>query len=130
MLQTRSYILFLILEILTVPLVITIFKAVEPRKTAAVLAGSLFVSLGSFLLVKSFRAKQSLTLYAALAHLLLFSIPMLSKRIYYWSSDFSEITFYGIGGTDFHKISEYAFTVLFLATLIDGARTKFNKPLF
>jgi len=129
MLKTKNYISFLVLEILCIPVVISIFKFVEPRKIAAVFAGSLFVSLGSFLVYKSFNAKKSLTLYAASIHLYFFALPMLAKRVFYLGSDFSEISFYGMSGPAFHKFSEKAFVILFLASLIDFLRLKFKKKI-
>jgi len=112
------------LEIITVPTVIALFKTVEPKKTAAVIAGSLFVALGFFIYSKSYRARKSLTLYASFAHLFFFSLPMLTKRIFYWNSDFEDILFYGMSGPHFHKVSEILFVVLLTASLVDFARVK------
>jgi len=124
MLKAQNYVLFLILEILTVPIVITVFKTVEPRKTAAVFAGSLFLSLGVFIIFKSRYAFKSITLYAALIHLCFFSAPMLLKRVLFWNEGFDRIQFYGMTGTEFHKIAEYAFVLLFMASAIDCLRLK------
>lgn len=124
MLKANQYALFMILEILTVPIVISVFKLVEPKKVAAVLAGSLFVSLGFFIYSKSFRARKSLSLYFSFAHLFFLSLPMLIKRVFYWNSDFNEILFYGVPGPSFHKFSEAFFIVLFTASAIDLIRVK------
>jgi len=127
MLKAKNYIVFMFLEILTVPVVILLFKFLEPKKIAAAIAGTLFVSLGFYIYSTSFKAKKSLTLYASFAHLFFLSMPMLIKRLVYWKSDFDEILFYGIPGPQFHKLSETFFIILFSASLIDLVRIKFES---
>jgi hypothetical protein len=127
MLKAKDYLIFMALEIVTIPVVILLFKTVEPKKVAAVIAGSVFVALGFFIYNKSFKARRSVTLYMSFLHLFFFSMPMLVNRLIFWDSGFDQITFFGFSGPQFHKISEAFFVLLFAASLIDFARVKFKK---
>lgn len=129
LLRPKNYIAFLALQVLTVPLVISIFKVIEPRNVAATLAGSLFVGLGFYIYKTSIRSRSSLSLYFSFLHLFIFALPMLVRRIFYWNSSFEDIVIFGIPGPYFHRASEVFFVMLVLATLIDLVRSRFiNKP--
>ena len=123
----KDLLIFLLLEILTVPTVIFIFKFVSPRNVAALLAGSVFVTLGAYILKISWPYRKSIILYAIGLHLFGFALPMLLMRLINWSSDFEKIKIFGLAGPQFHRVSEIFFTVLIFCTLIDLVRVTLSN---
>jgi hypothetical protein len=118
----KDLILILTIEVVTVPLVMTYFKFIEPKKLAAVFAGATFVITG-FIILKITRrwpdAYASFVYWAIHIHIFVFSIPMLVARIVFWEKDFTEIKFLYFTGPEFHKISEKAYLVLVIGTMVD-----------
>jgi hypothetical protein len=118
----KELLLILAIEILTVPLVLTYFKLIEPRKLAAVFAASTFVIAG-FVILKITRkwpdAYASFVYWAVHIHIFVFSIPMLVARIAFWEKDFAEIKFLTFSGLEFHRIAEKAYMILILGTVVD-----------
>lgn len=118
----KDLLIIFAIEILTVPVVITYFKLIEPKKLAAVFAASTFVVTG-FVILKITRkwpdAYASFVYWAIHIHIFLFSIPMLVARIAFWQKDFEDIKFLYFTGPQYHKISEKAYLVLMLGTLVD-----------
>ncbi len=110
----------LIFEILIVAAVPFIFKYIEPKRIAALGAGSLFVILGISVLYGSLKYKalrKTFFTVAGCLHLFLVSVPMLAARIYFFDTDFDHIQIMGLDAPDFHKYSEYVYIALLCATI-------------
>jgi hypothetical protein len=114
--------LILLIEILTVPVVMGFFKFVEPKKLAAILAGSIFIITGLFIL-RVCRlwpdAFASFTYWMIHVHLFVFSIPMLVARAAFWNKNFEEIRFVFFSGPQFHNLAEKSYSLLMFATILD-----------
>ena len=119
--------LFLLLEILTVPAVILIFRLIEPRILAAGLAGSVFILLGSFFLFRMWKWPYkwvSPTFWMSGIHLVVVALPMLVVRMSYFQLAMGDIRIFGIPGPEFHKISERVYGFLIFATIFDVLRVR------
>ena len=93
-LRNKFFKIFLV-ELVLVPVVITLFVTLsDQKKIAALIAGSLFVALGVFIISFLYSDKKRfkrITFWAALVHLFVISLPMLAMRaiqsiIYLWRS--------------------------------------------
>lgn len=122
----NRYLVYLGYFLLTIPLVILIFKAIEPKKLASLFAATLFISCSLLVFWGEYKnkSKKSLTLWTAIGFLVLFSAPMLIQRVLHYDLDFSEINFGPISGPDFHKYSNYGFMLLVVFSLVDYIRIK------
>ncbi len=118
----RDLLIILGVEILTVPVIVAYFNFIEPKKLAAVIAASTFVLTG-FVILKICRSWEdgyaSFVYWAIHIHVFVFSIPMLVGRVAFWEKEFSDIKFLYFTGPEFHKISEKAYLVLVIGTIVD-----------
>lgn len=118
----KDLLVILAIEILTVPLVLTYFKLIEPKKLAAVFAAATFVTTG-FIILKITRrwpdAYASFVYWAVHIHIFVFSIPMLVARLAFWEKDFSEIKFLFFSGPEFHSFSEKGYLIMIIGTMVD-----------
>jgi hypothetical protein len=118
----KDLLLILAIEIVTVPLVMTYFKFIEPKKLAAVFAATTFVIAG-FIIIKMTKKwpdpYASFVYWAIRIHIFVFAIPMLVARLAFWEKDFSEIKFLYFTGPEFHKLSEKVYLVLLVGTMAD-----------
>jgi hypothetical protein len=130
----------LFLELLTLPIVIFIFKWAPSPKIGGILAGSFFVLNSTILLALSKLYQEhfktlSYTFYAVMLFLTVSVLPILIIRLWNWEMDFHSITlFAGVKAQVLHKISEKVFLMVIIATAIDYYRayknrnpTSFNK---
>jgi hypothetical protein len=125
----RIYLRFLISEILMIGAVALIFRTIPDRVLAGVVAGTLFVSLGLWILVLGLvsiksvdpdrRFWHSATFWAGCAHLFLTSLPLMITRLLNWSTSFEQVDVLGLPGPVFHRLSTTVFSVLILATAFD-----------
>lgn len=108
-------------QIIQIPIVITIFKTVSDRQIAGLVAGSMF-ALVAILLMDHFYKKygvKSPSLYFLMAHLFLITIPMLMFRLAYWGTPFDELSILGISGPSFHAFSERFYTLVILCSIYE-----------
>jgi len=128
MLNKRSLKLILTIlaiEVLTVPIVIALFKFIEPKKLAALNAAVLFVSTGLVILylVRKIADYFSYATYWMInVQLFVFTIPMFLARAFFWEKDFAVIKIFFFTGPEFHKIAEKAYLFLLIATVVDVVR--------
>lgn len=130
--RSKDLKLFLVLEVMTVPAVILIFKSIESRVTAGLIAGSLFIALGVFLFFKNLswvNYLRSPVFWFVVIHLFFIAIPLLLFRTLNLDTPFEELKIIGIPGPTFHRISENVFTVLVVMTVAEfvQARIKLSK---
>lgn len=124
--RQKRYLFYFSYFLLTIPLVILIFKFIEPKKLASLFAATLFVSCSAIVFWGEIKYHQlrSFSFFSAVGFFSIFSAPMLVIRLLNYDLDFSEIYIWGIPGPDFHKYSNYGFWVLSVSSIVDYIRTK------
>lgn len=132
--KSLKYFWPVLVEIVQVPLIIIMFKVLPYKKLAGLLGGVMFL-LVIFALVNYFYKmlyKKSFAIYALLAHLFMFVIPILVFRIGFWSTPFEEIVFMGVPASLLHSLSEKFYVVVLWATIYDCMKIKQNegRPYF
>lgn len=121
----KDLIIFLVLELFAIAWAGLAFAVIESRLVAGMAAGSYFVFVGVYLLFKIWRWPNRwkvLTIYPALVHTFVISLPMMIVRLSSWALAFEDVRIWGLPGPVFHKLSTVVFTVLIVATLVDLAR--------
>jgi hypothetical protein len=124
----RRLSIVLMLQLSTVPIVILIFKLIEEKRVAGLVAGVFFLSLtvGLFLFLRRGKNSQMLgTSWFALLFLALVAVPMVYKRATNFDLPFEQIEIWGISGPEFHRLSERVFLILVVMTLMDLFRAKY-----
>lgn len=95
--------------------VVLLFKFIEIKKTAAIIAGLGFVILPiGIIYVEKQRAKLKSWLVVAgcLQFLLFFAIPIFLLRVIYWESAFDQIYFFGLPASALHRYSNASYLIL------------------
>jgi len=111
---------FLVAEILTSVLVVYLFRMIEDRYTAALVAGTLFILLGILIVqlgVRKPEFRSSLLFAAGCIHLFLVAIPMVIVRALNPDSVFSSLSVFGVPGPLFHQISNFVYAALVALTV-------------
>jgi hypothetical protein len=124
--KANTFFRLLCAEILTIALVICLFKMIDDRFKAGMIAGGFFVALGAWILLKGLRDqnfRRSATFWAGCAHLFLSALPLLITRTMYSQESFSNVTIMGMTGPVFHRFSTGIYFVMMLATGYDVFRT-------
>lgn len=105
-------------------ILIFVQKILEHRRDAAMLAGSLFVLLGVFQIVRSWRWPQKRYMPSFWCYHIYFWLLTLPLFLSRWlsSESFEDIYIMGISGPSFHRLSEWVFVAMFLLTLVDLVR--------
>ncbi len=117
--RARDLRIFLFTEVLTVPVVILIFKFIEPKSHAGIVAGLFFVLIGALLVLRNFswvNYKKSPVFWLSCVHLFLIALPMLVFRFMNLDIPFEEVRILGLEGPVLHKISENVFMCLIVST--------------
>ena len=122
LMNKKDLIIFLILELFAIAWAGLAFAVIESRLVAGMAAGSYFVFVGVFILLKIWRWPNRwkvLTIYPALVHTFAISLPMMIVRLSSWALAFEDVRIWGLPGPVFHRLSTVVFTVLIVATLVD-----------
>lgn len=124
MVKPSFFLLHFLAQVLVVLAVLGLFR-IYTVKEASLYAGILFVTLGTWLLLRlDLPHKWSLSsYYLTYAHLFAFSIPLLIFRISFGGKSLREAHLLGIPGELVHKAATYCFFALMVTTLIDAFRT-------
>lgn len=124
----RHLIQLFIFEILAAMLAVASFRAVESRWTAGIIAGTGFLLLGGWGVWISRQWPdrfRSLSYYLIRVHLWVISLPMVATRLWLGvEGDFSQAYVLGIPAGTFHRLSEWVYLLLILATIADYFRTR------
>jgi hypothetical protein len=113
-------------EILTIALVISLFKIIDDRLKAGMIAGAFFVALGAWIFIKGLRQKdfrRTATFWGGCAHLFLSALPLLITRTIHSQDAFADVTIMGMSGPVFHQFSTAIYFLMMLATAFDVFRT-------
>src|SRR5690606_27832785 len=116
----RDLIQILVYQFVSVPLVILMFKYIEPKKIAAIFASVVFIGFGIFGILKSItwpNYKKEVLFWLFCLQLVAISLPIFLTRILNWNSDFSTLQIFSIPAADFHKLSE-RFGLVILVVLL------------
>lgn len=119
----------LFLEVFTLPIVVAIFKFIESRMMAGLVAGALFIVVGLILVYTNYiwiGFKKSPVFWLSCVHLFLIAIPIYVFRNLNLEVPFEEVLIFGIPGPIVHKISEKVFSVLMLVTLGELMYTRYQ----
>jgi hypothetical protein len=123
--MTKFYGWLLVVELCVVAAAPVIFTTVENRLIAGIMAGTLFVGLGVFIVMvgvqnKPFRRVP--TFWAGCLHLFGSALPLLITRMVNFSHGFENVLVLGLPGPVFHRISTGVFAILLIATAFDLIR--------
>lgn len=122
----RDLIVFLVLELVAVAWAALVFQIFESRLVAGLAAGTYFVGSGAYILWRLWHwpnRLRSFTLYPALVHVFVISIPMMVVRFAQTQAAFEDILIWGLPGPVFHRLSTTVFLVLIIATATDLGRS-------
>lgn len=127
----NRYLFYIAYFILTIPIVILIFKFIEPKKFASLFAGTLFITCSLLVAWGELRNKtiKSFSMGMAMIFLIFFSGPMILVRIINYDLDFSEIQIAWFTGQQLHHYSNYAFVALIAASAWDYLKARFGTGL-
>lgn len=128
----RDLEVFFGLQILSFVVAMLSFKMIDVRWQAALVAGTGFVVVGIWMVLRTLRWTNRfrfVSFYTARIHLYIFSLPMLLVRWRYKDVDFSQINLMGIPGPVVHRWAEMFFLVLVAGTLIDWIRIRRSGAL-
>jgi hypothetical protein len=127
----QKYLIWLFMaELVVVFAVGAIFRIVEPRLTAAFIAGSLFVVLGIAIVAYGFLERRFLktpTFAIGVVHLCGIALPLLITRVIHSDLGFADVNVWGLSGPVFHKLSTWVYLGLMVATIFDLYRVRKNK---
>lgn len=123
----RQIALILAVELMVVVSVLVVFRVVQPRSLAALLASFEFISVGVLINVFALRWPKfyrSFCFWAAQFHLFFSSIPLLVFRVLYFNTGFDQVQIFGIPGPQFHFLAEKMYAILIFATVADLLRAR------
>ena len=118
----KSWLIIFVLQVVTVPAVIALFKFIPEKRYAAVVAGVLFIALGAYILFQLWKSQlrwRSLTWWLCWIHVCFSSIPLVIVRLYYFEKDFTQIAVFSVPGHVFHYYSQILYVAVLVATLVD-----------
>mgnify|MGYP000561648035 CR=1 FL=1 len=121
----RSWLLILVMEIVTVAAVMSIFQVID-KQIAGLIGGFIFSILGIFIglrLVQTRSFLTSATFWWLFVYMFYSVLPMMITRLTNWGVEFEQLTIWGITGPDFHQVARNIYLILILATVIDLAFT-------
>lgn len=121
--MAKWYGFLLSLEIAVSVAVVMIFRLIESRFTAGMVAGSTFVLLGFVIVGTGLLGKikwKSVTFVLGCVHLGLIAIPMIVARWLNSGVEFSQIQVMGLPGPVFHQLSTRLYLFLMVATFVEG----------
>ena len=123
--MTKFYGWLLVVEFLVAASAPIIFKSIESRLIAGMVAGGVFVAIGVFIVmigVQNRLFRRTPTFWAACLHLFGSALPLLITRAINFSRGFDDVLVLGLPGPVFHQLSTGIFLVLMVATAFDLIR--------
>jgi hypothetical protein len=117
--RRHPFLIYLVIEILTVISVVGIFRVIPDRQIAASFAGSLFVGAPLLMMIHqgAVNLKKNWLWYAcALQFWLLFAVPILGLRVLNWDVPFYQLNILGFTGPQLHLWSSKSYMVFMIGT--------------
>lgn len=124
----NRFLIYFVLEVLVIGSVILIFRIVEDRQLAASIAGVLFIFVPLLILFKEVlkhRSRNWLFLSGHVQFLILFAIPIMSLRLFYWGQPFSDLSLGLIRGEQLHQWANFSYFFMMFTTL--NARRSYSR---
>lgn len=124
----------LVVLALVIPAVTFIFRAVDDRKLAALMAGALFVLVPLALMLWRLqrplhgRGAQACWWGGVLSFWLLFALPILGMRLWHWDLPFDQIHFLGVSGPIWHKTANSGYLVMMALVAMGGWLSSARRP--
>lgn len=116
----------LIIQVLTIPLVLGIFRLPAEKAILSLAANVVFWIIG--LLTISYRGPyKNIIMIAGLQFLITSVIPVTILRYLSWGGDFNTSVFLGVAGAQWHSYSNKSFMVMLLVSLGVILWLKFKK---
>lgn len=128
--RQNPYLQYFLLQLLTLPVILLIFREMGDRKIASVFATSVFLLLCGSLFFREFqrvRFRSWLFWGPGLIFFFFFVLPILLMRWIYWELEFSEIYWGGVSAQKIHQFSSRIFSGWMLCCLIEAWRFKRAK---
>lgn len=116
----------LIIQALTIPLVIGIFRLPAEKAILSLAANIVFWIIGLFTVTYKGPYKN-IIMIAGLQFLVTSVIPVTVLRYLSWGGDFNTSVFFGIAGAQWHSYSNKSFILMLLASLGVSLWLKFKK---
>ncbi len=119
----RNYLLGEILVIIAVP---SIFRGIESRLIAGAVAGTIFVALGVWIVMRGLRDSSfrwTPTFIMGAIHLFGSALPLMITRLMNAAAGFEDVLVLGLPGPVFHQVSTGIFSLLMIATGVDCIRS-------
>lgn len=121
--KISRYRIYMLIHALIAVIVILLFKMIEERKVAALMAGSLFIVGPAYVLWKESKmgfALKRTSWWSSLVFLCISSLPIFLLRVIYWNEAFENIQVMGLSGPRMHSMSSYLFIVMLLGFFMDS----------
>lgn len=113
-----------LLESFWIVVVILLFRSIEDRRTAALIASAGFVLIPSALVFTEMvwgQKNRPFFLVGQLQFLLLFAIPIVVLNFFPFLLGGMDL---GISGTDLHRYSNISYFIMIVLTMIEGRRAE------
>lgn len=120
--RSKELLSFLFMEVFFAIFAVIIFKTIQIKWQAAIVAGLGFVILGAWMVLKTLRWEgrfKYFSFYFCRLFLWLFALPLFLIRLRFLSQDFQNVRFFSLTGPEFHKWSEVFYLILILGTIMD-----------
>ena len=124
---------FIILAI-WIPVVLILFKVIDDKTLAAMLAGAGFVLWPLIFLINELfvmqRSKHKLSiihLIGCLQFLILFALPIMYLRISNLNAPFNELSLLGVPGSQLHRFSNISYMIMTVAVVYASYEARKNK---
>lgn len=114
---------YLTIGLLVFLAVLAIFRFIEDRQVAGVLAGSLFTGVFLSIFIYEIRKPspwKRLSVYGTGLFLLSSALPILGLRLAYWGEPWGEVYFMGIEATQLHLISSRVYVAMMICFFVDS----------
>lgn len=121
-LDIRSWITILIVEIITVPIVVLIFRNIESRSLAGIIAGSVFILSAGWIFYKILRSAvwyRWITPYVLAIHFFGVSLPLFLTRAFNFEITADQLNVWGFPLPQVHALSEKVYLALIIVTARD-----------
>ena len=120
----RPYFYRLLAELFVIVLVPVIFHFVTNRLHAGIIAGSIFIALGFYVIwpgIQNAVGRRALSFWAGCLHLSISAFPLFLTRLMQADSKFEDVRILGMSGPDFHRFSTVIYSLMLVATVVDVA---------
>ena len=126
----NRYRYYLAVQFCVMVLVILNFRIIEPKQTAALIAGALFIFSALSIAYYEFKhgwGVRSVSFWGTVLFLLGFAFPILLLRLTHWGVEFDQIEWMGLRAQMLHELSNKAFIVMLVTYVIDSVRANAKK---